>query len=261
MNVRLFRKEFWLWQRVPAQAIPFKALDREIVFLMTYAIGYIFLGYGIGLLIQNYPLPILGAENFVQDFWYSIVFKIVFLLFIPACVYFLIWKYSIKDLMLDFRPKLKNWILGTFLVLFGFLLNSGHIHRLQEVFPLFEDFWLRITVGVILPLVIAGLPEELFFRGYLQTRLEKKWNRITAILVSSLLFTAWHLPSRFILSSGIEGQAGDFTSVILGTGVPVFLVSIFFGWHWSRYRNIVLLILTHWAIDILPSLTSMFGIR
>jgi membrane protease YdiL (CAAX protease family) len=119
---------------------------------------------------------------------------------------------------------------------------------------------LRWMIGILLPLLIAGLPEELFFRGMLQTRLEKRWNTTVAILVSGILFTAWHLPSRFFLASGVEGQAGDLASVILGTGVPVLLVSLFFGWHWARYRNIPLLICTHWAIDILPSLSSFFGI-
>ncbi|MFN3761521.1 MAG: type II CAAX prenyl endopeptidase Rce1 family protein [Algoriphagus aquaeductus] len=94
----------------------------------------------------------------------------------------------------------------------------------------------------------------------LQTRLEKLWNTPIAILVSGLLFTAWHLPSRFLLANGVEGQAGDWVSILLGTGLPVFLVSCFFGWHWARYRNLPLLIGVHWAIDILPSLSSFFGV-
>jgi len=35
---------------------------------------------------------------------------------------------------------------------------------------------------------------------------------------------------------------------------------LYFGWHWARYRNLPLLICAHWAIDILPSLSSFFGI-
>lgn len=260
MNIQLFSPQFWLWQRVPAKAITFKSLDKEFNFLLMYSLGYICLGYVIGLLIQIQPIPLLGSKNFVQDFWYSVIFKLVFLLIIPAFVYFFKWNYSINDLILDFKPKLKSIILGSLLILFGFFLNAGHLSGIKAQIPLFDDAIIRLALGVILPLMIAGLPEELFFRGYLQTRLEKKWNRVTAILLSSLLFTSWHLPSRFLLSNGIEGQAGDFLGVLMGTGLPVFLVSIFFGFHWSRYRNIVLLILVHWAIDILPSLSSFFGL-
>jgi membrane protease YdiL (CAAX protease family) len=111
-----------------------------------------------------------------------------------------------------------------------------------------------------MPLFTAALPEELFFRGYLQTRLEKKWNRISAALVATLLFTAWHLPSRYLLSTGVEGQAGDWVNVILNTGAPVFIIGFIFALHWSRYRNIILLILTHWAVDVLPALSSYFKI-
>lgn len=124
----------------------------------------------------------------------------------------------------------------------------------------FSDSSLRLAVGVIMPLLTAAIPEELYFRGYLQTRLEKKWNGVVALLISTLLFTAWHLPSRYLLSKGVEGQAGDWGQVILHTGVPVFIVGVLFAIHWSRYRNIVLLIATHWAIDTLPSLSSYFKI-
>ena len=75
-------------------------------------------------------------------------------------------------------------------------------------------------------------------------------------MITSILFTAWHLPSRYLLSQGVEGQAGHFDQVLLHTGVPVFIISLIFGFHWSRYRNIVLLVLTHWAVDILPSVSS-----
>lgn len=58
------------------------------------------------------------------------------------------------------------------------------------------------------------------------------------MLGTALLFTAWHLPTRHFLSSGIEGTAGDLTSVIMGTGVPVFMVGLVFGWLWERYRSL-----------------------
>jgi membrane protease YdiL (CAAX protease family) len=154
-----------------------------------------------------------------------------------------------------------GWLGGATLIALGFLLNVGHLPGIAAKIPEFTDSNLRLTIGIVLPFIIAGLPEELFFRGFLQTRLEKLWNAPVAIFVSGVLFTAWHLPSRYFLASGIEGSAGDLSSVLLGTGVPVFVVSVFFGWHWARYRNLPLLILVHWAIDILPSLNSFFKIQ
>ena len=261
MTGTIFQKSTWTWQRVPASHISFHDLNRELRGLVFYAIAYVVLGYGIGLMVLNYPIPLLDAGDFIQDFWYAVVFKLVFLLLVPAYLFFVHWGYRWKDLTLGFHPKLGNWIWGSILVLFGFFLNARHIPRIQDQFPLFEDAPLRLMVGVFLPLLIAGLPEELFFRGYLQTRLEKKTNRLLAILTSSLLFTAWHMPSRYLLAQRLEGEAGDFMSILVGTGIPVFVVSLFFGFHWSRYQNIVLLILVHWAIDILPSLSSFFQVK
>lgn len=261
MKMAPFSRQFWIWQRVSATDISFHNLEKELNWLISYSLGYILFGYGIGLLVSHYPIPLLGSSGFVQDFWYAIVFKLVFLLLIPGYFFFFRWKYSWRDLNLNFHPALSNWILGASLVLAGFFLNAGHLTQIQAQIQLQDDWALRLIVGIILPLLIAGLPEELFFRGYLQTRMEKKWNRGLAILITSLLFTAWHLPSRYLLSDGVEGEAGNLIAILTGTGIPVFLVSLFFGFHWSRYRNIVLLIVVHWAIDILPSLSSFFGVK
>lgn len=248
------------WQRVPASHISFKKLQQESNVLLGYSIFYMFLAVGIGKLIQVAPLPMLGAADFIQDVWYALVFKLIFLLLLPVLLHYSVWNYSNKNLLLGLQATPSIWIKGVLLILTGFALNVRHIPEILEHAPLVEHAEFKWVLGVMLPLLIAGLPEEFFFRGMLQTRLEKRWNAPTAILISGILFTAWHLPTRFFLASGVEGEAGDLYSVVLGTGVPVFLASLFFGWHWARYRNLPVLICTHWAIDILPSLSSFFGI-
>lgn len=246
---------------MPAQSVDFYELDKEIRFLLVYAIFYIVSGYLIGLLIIYFPNPILGATQFNQDVWYSIIFKIFLLLIIPSLVYFVVWGYGLKDLLLGIKPTASNIIAATLMFSIGFLLNASHLKGIQQSLSSFEDWRIRLAIGIVMPLFTAALPEELYFRGYLQTRLEKRWNRFTAILISTTLFTAWHLPSRYLLSHGVEGQAGSWIQVIKHTGIPVFIVGVLLAVHWSRYRNIVVLILTHWAIDILPSISSYFRIR
>lgn len=93
-------------------------------------------------------------------------------------------------------------------------------------------------------------------RWGLQTRLEQTWGRAAAILVTAVLFTAWHLPTRYFLATGAEGTAGDLSSVLLGTGVPVLLVALVFSWAWDRWRNLPALVMVHWGIDTLPSIAS-----
>jgi uncharacterized protein len=248
------------WQRVSARDIRFKRLEEEISFLLGYAIMYVILGYGIGMLIRYFPRPMMGATQFNQDAWYSILYKIFFLLTVPNFVYFGLWKYKINDLLLGIKLNIRSVLATIVMMAFGFFLNASHLSKISTHYNDHPDAFLRVIVGVILPLLTAGIPEEFFFRGYLQTRLEKRWNRVSAILLTSLLFMAWHLPSRYLLSHGVEGQAGHFDQVLLHTGLPVFIISLIFGFHWSRYRNIVLLVLTHWAVDILPSVSSYLKI-
>lgn len=250
-----------MWQRVPARLIFVKSLEMELKLLLLYSMLYLLASYLIAVLIQQYPLPILGSIHFVQDVWYSLVFKVLLLAVIPFIVYFRYWRYTLEDLLLGVRSSIRMIAAAIFLVLVGFLLNAGHLGPIQRGIGHLNDKALRLALGICMPLVVAAIPEEFFFRGVLQTRLERKCSRVTAVVVSSLFFTAWHLPSRYLLSSGVEGKAGDFGDVLLHTGVPVFIAGVFFGLHWSRYRNIIVLVLTHWAVDILPSVSSYLKIR
>jgi uncharacterized protein len=253
-------KQILIWQRMPASEITFKSLDKELRFILLYAVFYIIAGYLIGLIILRFPMPILGSKQFIQDAWYSFLYKIGLLLFLPGAVYFFIWKYRFRDVLLGIEPTIKNILSSIIFFFFGFILNASHINSIIQHVSFFDDAPLRIILGIMMPLFVAAIPEELYFRGFLQTRLEKKLDRISSILITNLLFAAWHLPSRYLLSVGVEGMAGDWGQVALHTGLPVFIVGVIFSFHWSRYRNIILLILTHWAIDILPSISAYFKI-
>ena len=121
--------------------------------------------------------------------------------------------------------------------------------------------FVRGLLALVTPLLAAGLPEEIVYRGLLQTRLERVGGRLVAIVGSALLFAAWHVPSRYLLSAGVEGQAGDIGSVLLRTGLPVFIVGLIFGVIWDRYRRIVPLVAAHWGVDLLPAFTSYLGVN
>ncbi|MCM6776814.1 CPBP family intramembrane metalloprotease [Nocardia sp. CDC159] len=89
-------------------------------------------------------------------------------------------------------------------------------------------------------LLINATTEEIFYRLWLQTRLEARYGRWPAIAVTALLFGAWH--------SAVQGGAGtaiDLASAVLNTGVT----GLFLGYFWSRYRNPWLLILAHEAAN------------
>ncbi len=234
----------------------------EAAWSIGFAIFYILVSVATGLLIRAYPMPLLGAANFTQDFWYVFVFKIGLLLVIPMAVY-LRNGYRFRDLLPECTVSKRAIFRISLAYLFGVAVNFSRVKGIVSAFSAFthRELILRIGVALVLPFLMAGLPEEFFYRGILQTRLERIWGRIAAILVASLFFTAWHLPTRFFLAHGAEGTAGDFFSVLMGTGVSVTVVALILAWLWDRNRNLPWLIALHTGIDTLPVLSSLLKIQ
>jgi uncharacterized protein len=253
----------WIrWQRVPVARIRIQDARGEAPLLLAFSLIYVGCSALTGLAIRTWPMPLFGAVNFTQDGWYEIVFKFGILLIGPLLW---LWRrgYTPGDIFVDEHPRHTTMLVAGAGFIGGLLLNAGHISLIARASAHLPASVLapRIAIAVLTPLLTAALPEEIVYRGLLQTRLEATTPAPIAILTTALLFTAWHLPSRYLLSRGVEGRAGDLMSVLLGTGIPVFLVGLVFGVYWYRYRRLVPLIAAHWGIDLLPTLSSLSGIR
>jgi len=263
--MRIFGQLYsWVsWQRVSIHQFRIEQPKREIIVAVAYAIFYIFVALIIGYLIRYKPLPILGSPSFLTSVWYALVFKIGFLLIVPGRWFFL-QGYQIRDLLPGWKLRFGSVISIIIAYLLGFSINllQGHLTFILEAAGNFSagELAARIGLGIVLPLFMAAIPEEFFYRGILQTRLELLLGRVTAISITVLLFTAWHLPSRFLLSQGIEGNAGELGSVLLGTGVPVLIFGLILGVLWDRYRSLLTLIAFHWGVDTLPIIISLVGV-
>jgi membrane protease YdiL (CAAX protease family) len=248
-------------QRVPISRIRIDAPARETRLVLGYSLFYIGAAIVIGLLIRHFPMPLWGASEFLQDFWYSCVFKIGLLLIVPM-IAFRRLGYRANDLLFGWRLTPRTALSLVIAFVGGNALNVGRLASLRaaaDALPTWEAA-LRIALGLSLAFLQAGLPEEFVYRGLLQTRLERTTNRVVAILGTALLFTAWHLPTRFLLAHGIEGEAGHAVSVLLGTGAPVFLVGLALGLAWDRWRNLPVLIAVHTGIDTIPITSSMLQV-
>ncbi len=85
------------------------------------------------------------------------------------------------------------------LVLSGFFESSEYLEKMATMFQATaEGFGIVPTL-----LCIAALPavsEEWLFRGYVQTRLAQRWRPWLAILVSSLLFAAFHVEPVHVIA-------------------------------------------------------------
>ena len=254
----------WIsWQRVSVHQFRIKQPKREAITALAYAVFYVFVAVIIGYLITLKPLPILGSASFLTTVWYAFIFKIGFLLIVPG-IWFFLQGYHVRDLLPGWKLQFKSVISIIIAYILGVSINllQGHFNFVLEAAGHFSagELTVRIGSGIVLPLFMAGIPEEFFYRGILQTRLELLLGRMAAISITVLLFTAWHLPTRFLLAQGIEGNAGDLGSVLLGTGVPVLIFGLLFGIHWDRYRNLLTLIAFHWGVDTLPIIISLVGV-
>ena len=260
----LRRLRSWIvWQRVPVCELLIKKPKREATTALVYAVLFVLASCLTGSLIRCKPIPLLGSASFIYDFWYAIVFKILLLLTIPLIWYFR-QGYTLRDLMPGWKWSPRSVV--ALILAFGAGLSLNLLQgRLDLVIEGAANFSpgeraVRLAAGVILPFLIAGFPEEFVYRGILQTRIERVGGRAAAIAISVFLFTAWHIPTRYLLAQGVEGSAGDLSSVILGTGVPVFIVGSVFALLWDRYRSLPPLIAAHWGVDVLPAIISFLGI-
>jgi uncharacterized protein len=250
-----------MWQRIPVQEVRIKNPVREMRLFGGYAVLFVLASWLTGLLIRAYPHPIFGADSFTHDFWYALLFKILLLLTIPYGIYRKLG-YSLSDLPASFEGNARTISVLILSFLAGNILNIGHLDKIGETLPHYEQaqITIRLVIALILPLLTAGIPEEFVYRGILQTRIEAVWGRLAAILIANTLFTAWHIPTRFLLAHGLEGEAGNLSSVLLGTGIPVFIVGLIFSLLWDRYRRFWPLVMAHWGVDTLPAISSLFGI-
>jgi membrane protease YdiL (CAAX protease family) len=104
----------------------------------------------------------------------------------------------------------------------------------------------------------AGLVEEFFFRGLLQTRLAV-WlkSEIAGVALMALLFGLAHAPGFILRRAGLADAIGENPSAADAIAYAVVVLSvsgIFFGIVWARTRNLFAVMLIHAATDLLPNL-------
>jgi len=124
---------------------------------------------------------------------------------------------------------------GVMLVLgFGQVLDSlAHLLGLMELSALaeFGEMVHRTSFGWFAALLVVasigpGIGEELFFRGYAQTRLTERWGRWSGIVVASVLFGLLHMdllhtPMAFAIGVALGWLAERAGSIVPGIAVHV----------------------------------------
>jgi membrane protease YdiL (CAAX protease family) len=167
----------------------------------------------------------------------AVIWVVLAMAGIPVCIW-VFGRYSLKDVGLSI-PK-KRHIL-TWLVTFAVAVTLAFLLALSYgsnfLAPYFQDL---LNLDTAKWLFLAFLPEELLFRVYLQTRLEKLMNPSWAILITAVLFNLLHAPQQIL------GMGWSTPSIIANVLLPV--NGLIGGYIWYKTRNLPILTLYHMTI-------------
>ena len=142
-----------------------------------------------------------------------------------------------KQDFLEFGITQKNW-LNAFLfgILSGFLIVI--IYRSASFYEPYATFNNKILA--LFYWLFLSFSQELFFRGYLQKKLEKiLGNNFQSLLISSFLFAFWHLTLRF-----------DPSWFIFMPLFKIFLVSLIWGAIFQKTKNLIAPITSHFITGL-----------
>jgi len=135
----------------------------------------------------------------------------------------------------QWRIRLK-WYLFALLLYPAIMLVSAVIIVLfgGKFPPIFEKMPSLIPIFLILT-VQAGIGEEIGWRGYATPHLQKRFSGLTACLIVSVIWTAWHLP-LFWMPGGLQAdmwkEVGFIASVVF-YGIHLTASSIIFTWSYN----------------------------
>jgi membrane protease YdiL (CAAX protease family) len=134
----------------------------------------------------------------------------------------------------DWKTGLRELLLFAPLVLIGGLV-LGFIHPHANTPALGKA--LLTWAGIF---VFVAVPEELFFRAWVQNLLERRLGRTAALLIASLLFGLSHFNKR--------SAHFNWRYVLLAT-----IAGIFYGRAWREHRRVPASTITHTCVDWLWS--------
>jgi membrane protease YdiL (CAAX protease family) len=174
----------------------------------------------------------------LQEKLLPFLLPLVFFWLIPFVVTTKIEKQKLKKLGITYKENkttmyIKNSILG-FLALTSFLLLEHYI-RIQFIGELPNAIHIQNQNplnALLLQIIGIGLPEEIFFRGYLFTNLSIWLGKRKGLIISSLLFGVGHFTSRVFQ----HGSMYIFSAFTIG--IQTLLAGLVLGYLFNKTESI-----------------------
>jgi uncharacterized protein len=164
------------------------------------------------------------------------------ILLLDAGIYAFLYIRQLDGVGFDLRLRLRDLAIGLrefafyapIAIALGLALNFLHFHAAWPSL-------LQAVEAFVFTFFFIAVPEELFFRGWLQNLLERRLGRIPALVLTAVLFglthfnkRALHFNWRYVLLAAVAG--------------------IFYGRAWRQDRRIGSSAITHSSVDTLWSL-------
>ncbi|TDM39666.1 CPBP family intramembrane metalloprotease [Macrococcoides goetzii] len=177
-------------------------------------------------------LMIITPKSIVFNLFY--IYKLLILLIIP-----MIFFYKENINILKSAKQQRLWLIPLLICIVWYItyiivnFNTLNLHKYDIPY----DY---LIIGATISFILNAVLEELFYRSWLQTRLEPLLSFIPAIFITSILWALWHM--------GIQYHSNillTFANVIVFHSIT----GIFLGLLWLKYRNIILNIFVHGLLN------------
>lgn len=189
-------------------------------------------GAALGLIVAAYFL------RWLESAWALALFAKLFLADVALYCFLVVRQvdagYSLRPSRSAVGVGIREWAFY-----FPFALVLGELTGFIHFHYLLPD-WRKGLGALLVTFLVVAIPEELFFRGIVQSLLETRLGRRGALVLSSVLFGLSHFH---------HGSAFNWRYVLLAT-----IAGIFYGRAWRAHRQIFAAIVTHTLVDVVWSL-------
>lgn len=210
---------------------PFTSEDRKVLVTQSIILATLAVLLFIGLLL------VPGNDLSI----YLPIFIILLLFTAPVTMFSIYKEKRVKNNILSNHSYLtgNQWLYPMIIMVVWMILYFFSPLGTPEG-PEYEMDLIVLIIGASFTFLMHSVLEELFYRVWLQTRLEVLLGTWPAIMISSLLWAIWHMSIQGGGSADIA-----FSNVIVNQGVT----GLFLGFLWAKYRNVWVLIIIHGLIN------------
>lgn len=170
-----------------------------------------------------------GDESLIADFWRRLfLFKINF----PYFLFILL----LMPFVICFATGIS--------LFFGYTTEQFYITKEMSVIK----GW--ALLGIVFPLIVAPLMEELGWRGYGVDSLKVNFNLFNTSMLFGVLWAAWHLPAFFVKGS-YQNELWELGMVyVINFFVSCIVLSFLMNWvYYKTDRSIPALVLFHAMVN------------